>query len=202
MRNNIVEIEAEQRLSTIAAAENTPLAIDAAFDNLMREFIIIADLSTPKRKSGIGKGCPWWNPRIKAAVASTKREHRNFIALPTDYRWNRYEKAKTHANKITKAAKSNNWRRAIAATAYDQENLWKLKKWAKLRNWIPAEDAIISPLQRSKDDTKSNIIYDEKATLFAERFFSNSTADLNALKTITQFSSIQFALLTRVISSE
>jgi hypothetical protein len=37
------------------------MAIDAAFDNLMREFTIIADLSTPKRKSGIGKGCPWWN---------------------------------------------------------------------------------------------------------------------------------------------
>jgi hypothetical protein len=58
MRKNIVEIEAEQRLFSIAAAENTPMAIDAAFDNLMREFITIADFSTPKRKSEIGKGCP------------------------------------------------------------------------------------------------------------------------------------------------
>jgi hypothetical protein len=58
MRNDIIEIKAEQRLSSIAAAEDTLIAIDAAFDNLMREFTIIADLSTPKRKFGIGKGCP------------------------------------------------------------------------------------------------------------------------------------------------
>jgi hypothetical protein len=63
MRNNIIKLKAEQRLSSIATAEDTPLAIDAAFDNLMREFTIIADLSTSKRKSGIGKSCPWWNPR-------------------------------------------------------------------------------------------------------------------------------------------
>jgi hypothetical protein len=89
----------------------------------MREFTIIADFSTFKRKSGIGKGCSWWNPRVEAAITATKREHRNYIALPTDYRWNRYKKAKAYANKTTKAAKSNNWRRAIAATAYDQKNL-------------------------------------------------------------------------------
>jgi hypothetical protein len=86
MRNDIVEVEAEQRLPSIAAAEDTPMAIDAAFDNLMREFTIIADLSTPKRKSGIGKGCPWWNPWVEAAVAAAKRKHRSYIALPTDYR--------------------------------------------------------------------------------------------------------------------
>jgi hypothetical protein len=101
MRKDIVEVEAEQRLPSIAAAENTPMAIDAAFDNLMRELTIIADLSTPKRKSGIDKGCPWWNPRVKAAVAAAKQEHRSYIALLTDYRWNRYKKAKAHANKKT-----------------------------------------------------------------------------------------------------
>jgi hypothetical protein len=107
MRNNIIEIKAEQQLFSIAATENIPLAINAAFNNLMREFIIIAYFSTPKRKSGIRKG-PWWNPWIKAAVAAAKREYRNYIALPTDYRWNRYKMAKAYANKIIKAAKSNN----------------------------------------------------------------------------------------------
>jgi hypothetical protein len=86
MRKNIIEIEAEQRLPSIAAAENTLMAINAAFDNLMREFIIIADLSTSKRKSGTGKGCPWWNPRVEAAIAATKRKHRSYIALLIDYR--------------------------------------------------------------------------------------------------------------------
>jgi hypothetical protein len=57
MRSNIIQIKAEQRLSSIAAVKNTPMAIDTAFNNLMREFTIIADLSTPKRKSGIGKSC-------------------------------------------------------------------------------------------------------------------------------------------------
>jgi hypothetical protein len=94
-----------------------------AIDNLMRELTIITDLSTPKRKSEISKSCPWWNVRVKAAVTAAKRKHRNYIALPTDYRWNRYKKAKAHASKTTKAAKSNNWRRAIAAMAYDQKSL-------------------------------------------------------------------------------
>jgi hypothetical protein len=202
MRNYIVEVEAEQRLSSIAAAEDTPLDIDAAFDNLMRELTTIADLSTPKRKSGIGKGCPWWNPRVEAAVAAAKREHRSYVASSTDCRWNRYKEAKAHANKTTEAAKSSIWRRAVAATAYDQESLWKLERWARLRNWVPAEDVIIPPLRRSEDDTETHIIYDGKATLFAERFFSNPTADLNALEAITQLSSIQFALPTRVTSSD
>jgi hypothetical protein len=202
MRKDIVEIEAEQRLSSIAAAENTPMAIDAAFDNLMRELTTIADLSTPKRKSGTGKGCPWWNPRVEAAIAAAKQEHRSYIALTTDYRWNRYKEAKAYANKTTEAAKSSSWRRAIAATAYDQKNLWKLEKWARLRSWVPAEDAIIPPLRRSEDDTETHITYDGKATLFAERFFSNPTADFNALETITQLSSSQFALPTRVTSSD
>jgi hypothetical protein len=57
MRNDIIEIEAEQQLSSIAAAKDTPMAIDAAFNNLMREFTIIADLSIFKRKFGIGKRC-------------------------------------------------------------------------------------------------------------------------------------------------
>jgi hypothetical protein len=57
MRNNIIEIKAEKRLFSIIAAKNTLMAIDAAFNNLMREFTTTADLSTPKRKSGIGKSC-------------------------------------------------------------------------------------------------------------------------------------------------
>jgi hypothetical protein len=186
MRNNIIEIEAEQRLSSITAAENTLMAIDAAFNNLIREFTTITDLSTPKHKSGIGKGCPWWNPRVEAAVAAAKREHRSYIALPTDYRWNRYKKAKAYANKTTKAAKLSSWRRAVAATAYDQENLWKLEKWARLRSWIPAEDTTILPLRRSKNDTETYITYDEKTALFVERFFPNSMTDFNALIMIMQ----------------
>jgi hypothetical protein len=58
MRNDIVEVKAEQRLYSIAAAENTLMAIDAALNNLVRKLTIIADFSTPKRKFGIGKGCP------------------------------------------------------------------------------------------------------------------------------------------------
>jgi hypothetical protein len=108
MRNDIIEIEAEQRLPSIAIAKNTLIAINAAFNNLMKEFTFTADFSTPKRKSGIGKGCSWWNLRVEAAVAAAKRKHRSYIALPTDYHWNRYKKAKAHANKTTEAAKSNN----------------------------------------------------------------------------------------------
>jgi hypothetical protein len=89
----------------------------------------------------------------------------------------------------------------VAATAYNQKSFWKLKKWAKLRNWVPVENALIPPLRRKKDDTKTHTIYGGKATLFAKRFFPNSTANFNALEAITQLSSVQFELPTRVISN-
>jgi hypothetical protein len=55
MKNDIVQIEAKQRLSCIAIAKPTPNAIDKAFDKFIEELIIIADLSTSRKKPGIGK---------------------------------------------------------------------------------------------------------------------------------------------------
>jgi hypothetical protein len=36
--------------------------------------------------------------------------------------------------RTVKEAKASSWRRAIAATAYKQKDLWRLERWAKLRN--------------------------------------------------------------------
>jgi hypothetical protein len=58
MQKDIVEIKAEQRLFNIAVAEATPENIEAAFDKLLEELTIIADLFIPRRKAGVGKGCP------------------------------------------------------------------------------------------------------------------------------------------------
>jgi hypothetical protein len=58
MRPDIVKVKAEQRLERIAIAEATPEGIDAAFDKLIQELTIIANLSIFRRKPGIGKGCP------------------------------------------------------------------------------------------------------------------------------------------------
>jgi hypothetical protein len=59
MRPDIIEIKAKQKLERITIAKATPEDIDAAFDKLIQELTIIADLSTSRRKPGIGKGCPW-----------------------------------------------------------------------------------------------------------------------------------------------
>jgi hypothetical protein len=59
MRPDIVKMKAEQKLERIAIAKATPEGIDAAFNKLIQELTIIADLSTSRRKPGIGKGCPW-----------------------------------------------------------------------------------------------------------------------------------------------
>jgi hypothetical protein len=58
MRPDIVEVEAEQKLERIAIAKATPKGIDAAFDKLIQKLTTITDLSTPRRKPGISKGCP------------------------------------------------------------------------------------------------------------------------------------------------
>jgi hypothetical protein len=58
MRPDIVKVKAEQRLERIIIAKATPKDIDAAFDKLIQELTIIANLSTSHRKPGISKKCP------------------------------------------------------------------------------------------------------------------------------------------------
>jgi hypothetical protein len=58
MRPNIIKIKAKQKLEHITIAKATPEGIDAAFDKLIQELTIIANLSTFRRKPGIGKKCP------------------------------------------------------------------------------------------------------------------------------------------------
>jgi hypothetical protein len=52
-------MKAEQKLERIIIAEATLKDINAAFDKLIQELTIIADLSTFRRKPGIGNECPW-----------------------------------------------------------------------------------------------------------------------------------------------
>jgi hypothetical protein len=40
-------------------ANTTPEGINNIFNKLIKELTIIADLFTPRRKPGVGKGCPW-----------------------------------------------------------------------------------------------------------------------------------------------
>jgi hypothetical protein len=46
------------RLTRIIIADTTPEGINNAFNKLIRKLTIIADLFTPRRKPGVGKGCP------------------------------------------------------------------------------------------------------------------------------------------------
>jgi hypothetical protein len=55
MKNDIVQIEAEQRLSCIAIIKPTPNAIDKAFDKFIEELIIITDLFISRKKPEVGK---------------------------------------------------------------------------------------------------------------------------------------------------
>jgi hypothetical protein len=59
MHPDIVKIKAKQKLERIAIIKATLKNIDATFDKLIQELTIIANLSTFRRKSGIGKECPW-----------------------------------------------------------------------------------------------------------------------------------------------
>jgi hypothetical protein len=203
MRSDIVEIEAEQRLSRIVAVEPTPEAIDRAFDELIGELATIADLSTPRRKHGMGKGRAWWCPAVQAAYAAAKREHRSYIATPSDFRWQRYRQAINSTTKTVEEAKSSSWRRAIAATAHKQDDLWKLERWARLRSWAPPESVTIPPLRRSEDGPTTHTSHISKAELFAERFFSNPRADSEALQAARERSpSGQFTMSQRVTADE
>jgi hypothetical protein len=55
-----MKIKAEQRLSRIIAMEPILETIDKVFDKFIKKLATIADLFTPRRKHGIGKGRAWW----------------------------------------------------------------------------------------------------------------------------------------------
>jgi hypothetical protein len=59
MRENIIEIKAKQKLIRIMVVNTTPKGINNAFNKLIKELTVIADLFTPRWKPGVGKGCPW-----------------------------------------------------------------------------------------------------------------------------------------------
>jgi radical SAM superfamily enzyme len=101
----------------------TPEIIEAAFGKLLKKLTIIANLSTPRRKAKIGKGCPWWCPKVEEANAKAKRDYRSYLAAPSDYRWAEYKKSTAIAKRTVEEAKASSWRRAIAATAHKQEEL-------------------------------------------------------------------------------
>jgi hypothetical protein len=93
MQPNIVKVKAKQKLERIIIAKTTPEDIDAAFDKLIQELTTIANLSTPRRKPGIGKGCPWWCPVVNNATTKAKRDYRSYLIAPTNFKWQNYKTA-------------------------------------------------------------------------------------------------------------
>jgi hypothetical protein len=118
MREDIIGIKAEQRLTRIMVADTTPKGINDIFDKLIKKLTIIADLFTPRWKPGVGKGCPWWCPAVNDATARAKQEYRSYLAAPTNPRWKNYKAAVALEKCTVEEAKASSWRHAIAATAH------------------------------------------------------------------------------------
>jgi hypothetical protein len=136
---------------------------------------------------------------VEDAYATAKREHRNYIAAPSDVKWQRYQQAAKSVTKIVEDAKSSSWKRAVAATAHKQEDLWRLERWARLRSWSPPESTTIPPLRRSEGETGTQNSHNGKAELFAERFFPDPRADPEALQAARkQRPNCEFIMFQRV----
>jgi hypothetical protein len=159
MRPDIIEVKAKQKLERIIIAEATPKDINAAFDKLIQELTTIADLLTPRRKSGIGKGCPWWCSAVNDVIIKAKRDYRSYLVAFTNFKWQNYKTAVALEKSIVEKAKKNSWRRAVAATAHKQKDLWKLKKWVRFRSWISPESITIPPLQRCESANNLQTTY-------------------------------------------
>jgi hypothetical protein len=107
MRPDIIKIKVKQKLERIAIIKATPEGIDAAFNKLIQELTTIADLSTPRRKSGISKGYPWWCPAVNNATTKAKRDYRSYLIAFTNFRWQNYKTAVVLEKSIVEKAKKN-----------------------------------------------------------------------------------------------
>jgi hypothetical protein len=77
------------------------------------------------------------------ATARAKQKYRSYLAAPTNPRWKNYKAAVALEKRTVEEAKANSWRRAIAAIAHKQKDLWRLERWARLRSWTPPENITV-----------------------------------------------------------
>jgi hypothetical protein len=132
-----------------------------------------------------------------------KRDYRSYLIAPTNFRWQNYKTAVALEKSTVEKAKKSSWKRAIAATAHKQKDLWKLEKWARFRSWVSPESITIPPLQRCEGANNLQITHQGKSGLLAERFFSKPQADIQELEAaVEQPPKSSYAASQRVTADE
>ena len=140
---------------------------------------MVAERSTPRHKHNRGSIAPWWNNEVKEAVIATKVAHRTHARERTELHWEELTQARARQKKVISKARQVYWRRLLDDATDDSRKAWAIAKWARTQSHLPAQTAAIPPLANTEGGQPVAHTYQEKAQLFAERFFPNEPADLS-----------------------
>ena len=178
MDRNRVEAEAEANIR-IERDLLTKQDIDTAALELLDQLHVVAERSTPQRKHHGGSKAPWWNNEVREAVIAMKVAHRTYVRERTELHWEELTQARNRQKKAISRARQAYWRRLLDDATDDSRKAWAIAKWARTQSHLPAQTAAIPPLANTEGGPPAAHTYQEKAQLFAERFFPDEPADLS-----------------------
>ena len=77
----------------ITTSLNSPEALDRAVDALIEQLQGIANRSTPRKRTTIGRSVAWWNGAVDEAVHGARRARRRYAAEQSEGAWNALKEA-------------------------------------------------------------------------------------------------------------
>jgi hypothetical protein len=158
-----------------------PDDLDLALENLFSQLTLVADGSTPRRKSQHGVGAPWFTRQVKEAIAEARTCQRRYLAARSQHNWAQLQRANQQKTREISRARTLHWRRGLAEASKEPKKLWKLAKWARSKSHTRPDDATMPTLGRREGEAPESQTHAEKAEVLSERFFPSPPADLSDL---------------------
>ena len=117
----------------LAGPLQSPVALDKAVAQLVKQLTAVADASTSRRKPpAYGRQVDWWDKEVEEAVRAARRAQRQYRTTRSQLSWESLQQATFKQRAVIRRAKTKTWRRHIARASDSAKEIWALEKWAQL----------------------------------------------------------------------
>lgn len=174
MRNRaFIKAEAAARFPTEdePSTPNSPEEIEAYATWIVETLQGIAKLTVPGRIHSDHTKPPWWNARVSDSTRQARRAFRDYMARRTPTTWDAKIEADMALQRAVREERRRTWRALLNEASGEEEVLWKLDRWARLRSGLPYSVNQLPELKRTDNDPLPAISHPDKTTILANRFF-------------------------------
>lgn len=202
-RTNIplAEAEAYNRFGGPPPEVEDTAQLEALADFVINHLNQIADRAVPTGpRTGPGDRREWWTPKVVEASKMTKAARRKYAADPSRQRWEDLKEAEKSEERTISESDRERWRTALGETSWDDEKLWALERWARLRSWEPYEVPKIPDMTGEGGEPIRT--HGEKAQKLAGTFFPEGSYELGPLPGLKRKEGDPISIRTTVTPKE